>query len=83
MKHIAHCLAFAALIVLIGCDTKPSAPRTADGKVFDVLTVSPGDQAEQTAVTAAETSRINYEYRPERPGRLLRQRRAGRQGRLD
>ena len=64
----------ALLLVLAGCllsagcviDGKPSPVRTGFKgglKVIDTLAVSPGDEAEVAAVTAAEVARVQYRYR--------------------
>ena len=57
--------------LLVGCNVKPSEPRTSggrwglSGKVLRTLAVNPDDPAEIAAATAGEAARINYRYRLE------------------
>ena len=50
------------LSLVIGCEMRPSPPRTEDGNVPDVLYVRAGDDAERAAVIATEKARVNYKY---------------------
>lgn len=53
----------AGSLLLTGCDTLPTPPRTHDGRAVEFLSVEPGDQDELQAATRMEASRINYRYR--------------------
>jgi tetratricopeptide (TPR) repeat protein len=54
-------LVLLASLVLVGCDTKASPPTTIGGFATESLNVN--TEAERQAVTAVETSRVDYQYR--------------------
>ena len=66
MKRIlptATVVGILGLLLATGCDRPPGPPKTTEGKVVNVLSVSPDDNAELRAVTALEMARVDYEYR--------------------
>ena len=66
-RTLAWTMAVGACVcgLLTGCDRPPGPPATVDHKVPKRLAVAPGHAAEQTAVTAAKTAHVNYQYRLE------------------
>ena len=66
MKRIlpaATVVGILGLLLAAGCNQPPGPPKTKDGKVVNILSISPDDGAELRAVTALEMARVDYEYR--------------------